>query len=68
MSVLTNTLGWCTTTWWITYDIDFQRCIHGNDTKASDNLGRVGNLLRAQEKAVLVSLPVLVEMIEPKIR
>lgn len=34
-------------------DIDFDGSVHGNATKATDDFGRVGDLLRAQQKAIL---------------
>ena len=39
-------------------DVDLQRCIHRDDTEATNEFGRVGNLLRAQEQTILVVLPV----------
>lgn len=39
-------------------DVDFERRVHGDDAEAPDELGRVGDLLRAQEQAVFVVLPV----------
>jgi hypothetical protein len=39
-------------------DVHLERRVHGDDPEAPDELGRVGDLLRAQEQSVFVVLPV----------
>lgn len=45
-------------------DVDFDRRVHANDAQATDDLGRVGHLLRAQQQLRRVTLPVIVEALE----
>jgi hypothetical protein len=45
-------------------DVDFDGCVHSDDAQAPDNLGAVGDLLRAQEEFRGVLVPVLVEALE----
>lgn len=42
-------------------NVDFDRRVHGNAAQTANDLGRVADLLRAQQEAVLVLGPVLVE-------
>ena len=49
-------------------DIDLDGRVHANDTETTDDLGRVADLLGAEEKLVIVVLPVVVEALEPSRR
>lgn len=45
-------------------DVDFDGGVHADDAEAADDLGGVGDLLRAQEELAGVTLPVVVEALE----
>lgn len=48
----------------VSVNVNLDGGVHADDTKATDDLGGVGHLLRAEKKLVLVGLPVLVEALE----
>lgn len=48
----------------VSVNVNLDGGVHADDTKATDDLGGVGHLLRAEEELVLVGLPVLVEALE----
>lgn len=45
-------------------DVDFDGGVHADDAEAADDLGGVGDLLRAEEEFAGVALPVVVEALE----
>lgn len=45
-------------------DVDLDRGVHADNTKTSDDLGRVGDLLSAKQQLVEVMIPVVVEALE----
>lgn len=45
-------------------DVDLDGGVHGDDAQAADDLGRVGDLLRAQQQLGRVAVPVVVEALE----
>lgn len=45
-------------------DVDFDGGVHADASKATDDFGRVGDLLGAEEELAGVALPVVVEALE----
>lgn len=45
-------------------DVDFDGGVHANDAQSADDLGRVGDLLAAEEEFRGISVPVFVEALE----
>ena len=46
-------------------DVNFDRGIHPNYSQSANDLGRVRDLLRAQEKLRMIVFPAVVEALEP---
>lgn len=48
----------------VSVDVDLDGGVHADDTETADDLGSVGDGLRAEEELVIVVIPVLVEALE----